>query len=105
MSLLSSPFVGTGADTTLHVVAAVVLVGSIAAALYGFWKLHELPISKAHNRKHHQTGLITILTWIGFVWHWVWVLAVILAFVDGESALRRVRDIWRESPVKEGDHA
>lgn len=36
MSLLSVPFVGTGADTALHVVAAVVLIASVAGACYGF---------------------------------------------------------------------
>ncbi|MDV5168022.1 MFS transporter [Photobacterium rosenbergii] len=96
MSLVSMPFVDNGVDTALHVVAAVILFGSIAAAAFGFWRIHELPIQKAHKREHHQLGLITALTWIGFIWHWVWVVAVIIAFVDGEQALRHVRDIWKE---------
>ncbi|MGF1703125.1 MFS transporter [Photobacterium makurazakiensis] len=95
MSLVSMPFVDSGVDTALHVVAAVVLLGSIAAVVYGFWRIHELPIQKAHTKDHHQIGLITALTWIGFIWHWVWVVAVIIAFVDGEKALRRIRDIWK----------
>ncbi len=96
MSLFSMPFVDTGVDTALHGVAAVVMVLTVAAAAYGFWKIHEMPINKAHKEKHHQIGLITALTWIGFIWHWVWVIAVIVAFVDGEKALRRIRDVWRE---------
>lgn len=102
MSLVSMPFVDSGVDTALHVMAAVVLVGTIAAAIYGFWRIHELPIQKAHSKEHHQLGLITALTWIGFIWHWVWVIAVVIAFVDGEQALRRIRDIWKgteEVPV------
>ncbi|WP_454441097.1 MFS transporter [Vibrio bathopelagicus] len=95
MSLLSVPFVGTGADTALHVVAGVVLVATIAAACYGFWRVHELPINKAHSKEHHQLGLITVLTWIGFIWHWVWVLAVIVSFVDMEKAIINLRDTWR----------
>lgn len=95
MSLVSMPFVDSGVDTALHVMAAVVLVGTIAAAIYGFWRIHELPIQKAHSKEHHQLGLITALTWIGFIWHWVWVIAVVIAFVDGEQALRRIRDIWK----------
>ncbi|MEZ9411904.1 MFS transporter [Vibrio lentus] len=95
MSLLSVPFVGTGADTALHVVAGVVLVATIAAACYGFWRIHELPINKAHSKEHHQLGLITALTWIGFIWHWVWVLAVIVSFVDIEKAIINLRDTWR----------
>ncbi|MFA0332120.1 MFS transporter [Vibrio cyclitrophicus] len=99
MSLVSVPFVGTGADTALHVVAGVVLIATIAAACYGFWRVHELPINKAHSKEHQQLGLITALTWIGFIWHWVWVLAVILAFVDMEKAIINLRDTWKE-PTK-----
>ncbi|OBU18011.1 MFS transporter [Photobacterium aquimaris] len=94
MSLLSMPFVDTNVDTVLSVFAGVVLIATVAAVAIGFWKIHELPIHKASTKEHHQIGLITALTWIGFVWHWVWVLAVIIAFVDGEQALRRLRDIW-----------
>lgn len=94
MSLFSMPFTGTNIDTVLHIVAGVVLIGTIAAIGIGFWKLHELPIHKASSSEHHQIGLITALTWIGFIWHWVWVLAVIIAFIDGEQALKRLRDIW-----------
>ncbi len=95
MSLVSVPFVGTGADTALHIFTAVVLVGTIGAVAYGFWRFHELPINKAHSKDHQQIGLITALTWIGFIWHWVWVLAVILAFVDMEKAIINLRDTWR----------
>lgn len=103
MSLFSMPFVDTGVDTALHVVATVVLVGVIGAAAYGFWRIHELPIQKAHHQEHHQLGLITALTWIGFIWHWVWVIAVVIAFVDGEQALRRIRDIWKGEPEARAD--
>ena len=95
------PFVDSGLDTTLHVVATVVMVTTIAAMAFGFWKIHELPINKAHQEDHHQIGLITALTWIGFLWHWVWVLAVFVAFVDGEKALRRIRDVWHEDKEPE----
>lgn len=95
MSLVSPPFVETTADIVLHTVAGIVLIGSIAAAAFGFWKLHELPIHKAHSQDHKQLGLITVLTWIGFLWHWVWVLAIIFAFVDIEKAIIRIRDVWR----------
>ena len=103
MSLVSMPFVDSGVDTALHIVAAVILIGSIAAAAYGFWRIHELPIQKAHTQEHHQLGLITALTWIGFIWHWVWVLAVFIAFVDGEQALRRIRDIWKGDDKTTGE--
>ncbi|WP_070971966.1 MFS transporter [Vibrio sonorensis] len=98
MSLLSTPFVGTAADTGLHIAATVILIAVVASAAFGFWRVHELPINRAHSRDHHQLGLITALTWIGFVWHWVWVLAVILAFVDIDKAIINLRDTWRHAP-------
>ncbi|RJG49909.1 MFS transporter [Motilimonas pumila] len=101
MSLVAPPFVDTGTDIGLHIVAAVVLVGVIVAVVAAFWKLHELPIQKAHESGHRQLGLITILTWIGFVWHWVWVLAIIVAFLDAEKAIIRLRDIWRHGTLDE----
>ncbi len=55
MSCIKCPIRWTGADTALHVVVAgVVLVATIAAACYGFWRIHELPINKAHSKEHHQ---------------------------------------------------
>jgi hypothetical protein len=99
MSLLSAPFVGSGADLGLHIAAGVVLLATVTAAVYGFWRFHELPISKAHSRNHHQIGLITALTWIGFIWHWVWVLAVIIAFVDVEKTIINLRDTWHSKPA------
>lgn len=100
MSLISMPFVETGFDTGLHIVAGVVLAGTILGALYGFWKFHELPIHHADKKKHGQMALVTTLTWVGFLWHWVWVLAVIVAFIDAEQSIRRVRDIWNETTPK-----
>ncbi len=97
MSLISMPFVDTGFDTGLHIVGAVVLIGTIVGALYAFWKFHELPIHHADKKKHGQMGLVTILTWIGFIWHWVCVLAVIVAYVDSETTIRNVRKIWNDT--------
>ena len=98
MSLITIPFVDSGIDTGLHLVASIILISSIGAVIYGFWRIHELPISKAHSKEHHQIGLITALTWIGFIWHWVWVLAVIIAFTDIENAIIHLRDIWKGQP-------
>lgn len=92
------PFVGTNTDVVLHVVASVVLVVSVCATAYAFWKLHEIPIQKAHQSDHRHLGLITILTWVGFFWHWVWVLAIIVAFFDLEEAIIHWRDVWYRQP-------
>ena len=92
MALLHMPFAQTGVDTTLHVVAAVVLLGAIIALVYFFWRFHELPVHEAEKRNHPQLALVATLTWVEFFWHWVWVIAIIIAYVDGEQL---VRDTWR----------
>jgi len=96
MALIHMPFVGTTADTVLMVVATVVLFGSVAAAAYYFWKFHEIPLHEAERRDHPQMALVATLTWVGFFWHWVWVLAIILAYLDAGKMLRSIRDIWHE---------
>ncbi|UJF17741.1 MFS transporter [Vibrio sp. SS-MA-C1-2] len=101
MSLISMPFVGTGFDTGLHVVAGVVLIATVAAIGIGFWRFHEYPIHKANQKGHQQIALITTLTWIGFIWHWVWVIAVIVALVDAKELVIRFRDIWHAENKKE----
>lgn len=89
MSLFATPFVDTNVDTILHVVAAVVMFGSVAFSLWVFWKVHELPIHKAKtSNRFHQIELVTILTWIGFIAHWVWVIAVVIAFIDFEKVVK-----------------
>ena len=51
MSVLSAPFVGTVADTVLHVIAGTVMVGFIGAIAWGFWRFHELPVHKSRMKK------------------------------------------------------
>lgn len=97
MSLLAMPFVGTGADTALHTVSFVFAVGLVIACAFGFWKIHELPITKAHKNKNHQMELVVILTWIGFIWHWVWIIAVVIAYIDGEALLKKIYHTWHDS--------
>ena len=94
MSLLAMPFVDTPADTVLFVISGVVLIGTLGALIWGFWKIHEIPLNKAHQVKHSQIGLVTALTWIGFFMHWVWVLAVIVAFTDLNIIVRKIRQAW-----------
>ncbi|SQH74753.1 protein of unknown function, Putative permease of the major facilitator superfamily [Shewanella benthica] len=52
------PFVDTGFDIGLYVVATVVMVATVTALVVGFWKIHDLPINKAHKEQHHHVALI-----------------------------------------------
>ena len=96
MALFHMPFVGTGVDTGLQIAAAVVLFGVVAAVGYYFWKFHEIPLHEARRKNHPQLALVATLTWVGFFWHWVWVLAIIIAFADAEQIVRTIRDTWKE---------
>ena len=98
MSLIATPFVGGTTDTVLHVISFLLLVSVIGGSLFAFWKLHELPVHKAKKtNKYHQIELVTILTWIGFFIHWVWVVAVIIAFTDLEQIIKGIRQVWSNS--------
>lgn len=91
MSLFATPFVGTNVDIILHVVGSFVMFASVGISLWAFWKVHELPIHKAKEKnKYHQIELVTILTWIGFFAHWVWVIAVFIAFIDVDKTIKSV---------------
>lgn len=95
MSLFATPFVGESVDTVLHVVAFVMMAGGIFGSLFLFWRLHEMPVHKAKEKnKYKQIELVTVLTWIGFVAHWVWVIAVFIAFIDFDKLIASVKQIW-----------
>ncbi|MDA9556307.1 MFS transporter [Vibrio sp.] len=100
MSLLSPPFVGSSIDTVLHVIAGISLIGGVGTVGWGFWRVHELPVHHAKKKESRQIALISILTWIGFLMHWVWVLAVIVAFVDFDKLVLHFRQLWLEGDTK-----
>lgn len=99
MSVLHMPFVGSAQDTVLTGVAIFTLLASIGGAAYAFWRIHEIPKHHAQKTNHQQMALVSILTFIGLFIHWVWVVAIVVAYFDAPSALRSVRNIWKESPV------
>lgn len=104
MSLFATPFVDTNVDTILHVVATVVMLSSVVLSLWVFWKVHELPIHKAKEKnKYHQIELVTILTWIGFIAHWVWVIAVFIAFIDVDKLIRSIVRIKHDVIIAKED--
>lgn len=92
MSLFSTPFVGTELDIALHAISFFMLIGTLGISILAFWKLHEMPVEKARkSNKYHQLELITVLTWIGFIVHWVWIVAVVIAFFDFDKFIYRLK--------------
>lgn len=54
----------------------------VVAILMLAWHIHELPKHKAEKKMMRQTELVSALTLLGLIEHWVWALALFLAYVD-----------------------
>jgi hypothetical protein len=69
-------------STALMYFIPFLTIGIIVAIAYGVIKLHHLP--KYHWSKMYKTdiGLINILSILGWFYHSLWVVAVILAFIN-----------------------
>jgi len=69
-------------STALMYFIPFLTIGIIVAIAYGVIKLHHLP--KYHWSKMYKTdiGLINVLSVLGWFYHSLWVVAVILAFIN-----------------------
>lgn len=69
-------------STALMYFIPFLTIGIIIAIAYGIIKLHHLP--KYHWSKMYKTdiGLINVLSILGWFYHSLWVVAVILAFIN-----------------------
>jgi hypothetical protein len=62
----------------------------VAIALMYAWHWHELPKHKADSKKMRQAELVSALTLLGLFEHWVWAVALFIAYTDWNS----VEDFW-----------
>jgi hypothetical protein len=80
------------ADWLLYILLPMLLVGVIAL-LMAAWRVHEIPAHKAQHKNMRQIELVTVLTLFGLVEHWVWAVALFVAYMDWqvlEDALVRI---------------
>lgn len=80
------------ADWIMWILLPMLLVIIVIVLIYA-WRLHELPVHKAGRSQMRQAGLVSALTLMGLFAHWVWVVALFIAFMDWnafEDALVRV---------------
>ncbi len=80
------------ADWIMWILLPMLLVIIVVVMVYA-WRLHELPVHKADRTKTRQAGLVSALTLLGLFAHWVWAIALFIAFMDWdafEDALVRV---------------
>jgi hypothetical protein len=72
------------ADWLLYLLLPLLLVILIAALMLG-WHLHEIPKHKAEKKQMRQAELVSALTLLGLFEHWVWAIALVIAFTDWDA--------------------
>lgn len=80
------------ADWLLYVLPPLLLAIVVGLMMLA-WRLHEIPAHKADKKRMRQAELVSALTLLGLFEHWVWAVALFIAFVDWdvlEDALVRI---------------
>ena len=72
------------ADWLLYVLLPFLLI-IVVVALMVAWHLHEIPKHKAEKKKMRQAELVSALTLLGLLEHWVWAVALFIAFMDWDA--------------------
>jgi hypothetical protein len=97
------------ADWFLYILLPILLLVAIGVLML-LWHLHEMPKHKADHKKMRQAELVSALTILGLFEHWVWAVALFIAYTDWEAVedffvrvLRRAQtapvDVVDNSPV------
>ena len=78
----------------------LIVVGLLMLA----WRIHEIPAHKADHKAMRQAELVSALTLLGLFQHWVWAIALFIAYMDWQATedwivgiLRKAR--WPEPAV------
>jgi uncharacterized protein YqcC (DUF446 family) len=88
------------ADWLLYILLPFLLV-IVVAGLMLAWRVHEIPAHKADHKKMRQAELVSALTLLGLFQHWVWAVALFLAYVDWNEFEEFVVRILRRSRTPE----
>ncbi|UVJ43624.1 hypothetical protein NVV94_24300 [Pseudomonas sp. LS1212] len=93
------------ADWVMYILLPGLLIAIVVALMYA-WRLHEIPKHKAQHKKMRQAELVSALTILGLFEHWVWAVALFIAYMDWEAVedwvlniVRRSRDVSIMSPT------
>ena len=91
------------ADWPLWLLLPGLLAGVIVILILA-WRLHEIPKHRADSKKLRQAELVSALTLFGLFEHWVWAIALFIAYVDWdefENAAVRILRRARTEPAPE----
>jgi len=97
------------ADWFLYILLPILLIVGVGVLML-LWHLHEIPKHKADRKKLRQAELVSALTLLGLFEHWVWAVALFIAYTDWDAVedffvrvLRRAQatpvDVVDDSPV------
>jgi uncharacterized protein YqcC (DUF446 family) len=92
------------ADWLLWILLPLLLVIVIAVLMLA-WRVHEIPKHKADHKTMRQAELVTALTLLGLIEHWVWAVALFIAYMDWQAAEDWLVGILRRSKSPEPDVA
>jgi hypothetical protein len=67
--------------------------------------VHEIPKHKADKKKMRQAELVSALTLLGLFEHWVWAVALFLAYLDWEATEDRLVNLLRRSRMSSEEAA
>jgi hypothetical protein len=84
------------ADWLLYILLPFLLI-IVVALLMLAWHVHEIPKHKADKKNMRQAELVSALTLLGLFEHWVWAVALFLAYLDWEATEDRLVNLLRRS--------
>jgi hypothetical protein len=90
------------ADWLLYILLPLLLI-LVVAGLMAAWRVHEIPAHKADHKKMRQVELVSALTLLGLFLHWVWAVALFLAYVDWNAFEDFCVRILRRSRIPESE--
>lgn len=73
------------ADWLLYILLPLLLI-IVVAGLMLAWRVHEIPAHKADHKKMRQAELVSALTLLGLLEHWVWAVALFIAYMDWQAS-------------------
>lgn len=77
------------------------LLAIVVALMMLAWHVHEIPKHKADKKNMRQAELVSALTLLGLFEHWVWAVAIFLAYLDWGAAENWLVRILRRSHMPE----
>lgn len=86
------------ADWLLYILLPLLLLIVVGILMLG-WRVHEIPAHKADHKKMRQAELVSALTLLGLLEHWVWAVALFIAYVDWNAMEDFMVKILRRSRI------